>query len=284
MARTKKPARRAPKAQEAPEAPEAAEAPPAKKSRKNKKEAARKGDEQSSPKQRRSSEEEEAVQKDEDEPAAEVATLKASPVKSDSPLLVFAHGAGAPSSHEWMVRWKKLLGEATGAVEVVTFDYPYCANGKKGAPPKAEKLVDSHKEEIKKAMSRHPGHPLVLVGKSMGARVSCMVAGQEDFEVAAVVCLGYPLKGANGALRDQTLLELKAPVLLVQGRKDSLCSLTDLEKVRGKMTVKSEMHVVEDGDHSLKISKKAGITQAESDRKALDQISVFIAKALTNTL
>jgi predicted alpha/beta-hydrolase family hydrolase len=45
-----------------------------------------------------------------------------------------------------------------------------CANGKKGAPPKAEKLVDSHKEEIKKAVSRHPGHPLVLVGKSMGAR------------------------------------------------------------------------------------------------------------------
>ena len=25
-------------------------------------------------------------------------------------------------------------------------------------------------------------------------RVSCMVAGQEDVDVAAVVCLGYPLK------------------------------------------------------------------------------------------
>lgn len=45
-----------------------------------------------------------------------------------------------------------------------------CANGKKGPPPKAEKLVNFHKEEIKKAMSRHPGHPLVLVGKSMGSR------------------------------------------------------------------------------------------------------------------
>lgn len=47
-----------------------------------------------------------------------------------------------------------------------------CANGKKGAPPKAEKLVGSHMEEIRKAISRHSGHPLVLVGKSMGSRYS----------------------------------------------------------------------------------------------------------------
>jgi len=45
-----------------------------------------------------------------------------------------------------------------------------CANGKKGAPPKAEKLVGSHLEEIRKAILRHSGHPLVLVGKSMGSR------------------------------------------------------------------------------------------------------------------
>lgn len=51
-----------------------------------------------------------------------------------------------------------------------TFEYADCANGKKGAPPKAEKLVDSHMEEIRKATLRHPGHPLVLVGKSMGSR------------------------------------------------------------------------------------------------------------------
>ncbi|XP_073386426.1 uncharacterized protein [Physcomitrium patens] len=64
--------------------------------------------------------------------------------------------------------WK--MEEAANAVEVDTFDYPYCANGKKGAPPKAEKLVESHREEISRAVSQHPCHPLVLVGKSMGSR------------------------------------------------------------------------------------------------------------------
>ncbi|RVX04150.1 hypothetical protein CK203_015661 [Vitis vinifera] len=41
-----------------------------------------------------------------------------------TPVLVFAHGAGAPSSSDWMVRWKDMMGKAMHAVEVVTFDYP----------------------------------------------------------------------------------------------------------------------------------------------------------------
>ncbi|KAJ6308017.1 hypothetical protein OIU76_017731 [Salix suchowensis] len=63
---------------------------------------------------------------------------------STSPVVVFAHGAGAPSSSDWMLRWKDMLKNALNAVEVVTFDYPYIAGGKKKAPPKAEKLVEFH--------------------------------------------------------------------------------------------------------------------------------------------
>ncbi|KAL6177392.1 hypothetical protein ACLB2K_048918 [Fragaria x ananassa] len=51
-------------------------------------------------------------------------TAAKSPQKS-SPVVVFAHGAGAPSSSDWMIRWKDMLGKALNAVEVVTFDYPY---------------------------------------------------------------------------------------------------------------------------------------------------------------
>lgn len=39
-----------------------------------------------------------------DESAPGVANPKSNPENADSPLLVFAHGAGANSSHEWMVR------------------------------------------------------------------------------------------------------------------------------------------------------------------------------------
>nr|GEY68383.1 KAT8 regulatory NSL complex subunit 3 [Tanacetum cinerariifolium] len=43
---------------------------------------------------------------------------------NNSPVVVFAHGAGAPSSSDWMIRWKNLLADALHAIEVVTFDYP----------------------------------------------------------------------------------------------------------------------------------------------------------------
>lgn len=87
-----------------------------------------------------------------------------------------------------------MLGKALHAVEVITFDYPYISGGKRRAPPKAEKLVEFHLDVVRKAAAKYPGHPLILAGKSMGSRVSCMVANEEGVCPSAIVCLGYPLK------------------------------------------------------------------------------------------
>ncbi|XP_027085595.1 uncharacterized protein [Coffea arabica] len=203
---------------------------------------------------------------------------------NSSPVIVFAHGAGAPSSSDWMVRWKKMLHKALNAVEVVTFDYPYIAGGKRKAPPKAEKLVEFHADIVRKTMQMYAGHPLIMVGKSMGSRVSCMVASGKEVDALAVVCLGYPLKGMNGAVRDETLLQLKVPVMFVQGSKDGLCPLEKLDAVKEKMTVVSELHVIEGGDHSFKIAKKhqqsSGTSQDEAEDCAIQAIATFVSNLL----
>ncbi|KAK9145384.1 hypothetical protein Sjap_005287 [Stephania japonica] len=201
-----------------------------------------------------------------------------------SPLVVFAHGAGAPSSSEWMLRWKKILGKALNAIEVVTFDYPYITGGRKSAPPKAEKLVDYHSNVVKQAVAEYPGHPLILVGKSMGSRVSCMVSGGEDINASAVVCLGYPLKGTKGAMRDEILLELTTPTMFVQGCKDGLCPLDKLASVRKKMNTVNELHVISGGDHSFKIGKRhlesSGSSQDEAENQAAMAIAEFVSKSI----
>ncbi|CAA2965737.1 KAT8 regulatory NSL complex subunit 3 isoform X2 [Olea europaea subsp. europaea] len=204
--------------------------------------------------------------------------------KGKSPLVVFAHGAGAPSSSDWMVRWKGVLAKALNAVEVVTFDYPYIAGGKRKAPPKAEKLVEFHSDIVRKSMAKYLGHPLILAGKSMGSRVSCMVAGGENIAAAAVICLGYPLKGINGAVRDEMLLQLTVPVIFVQGSKDGLCPLELLEVVRKKMNSVTALHVIEGGDHSFKIAKKhlqsIGSNQEAAEDQAVQAIATFISSNL----
>ncbi|KAL5552338.1 hypothetical protein UlMin_002514 [Ulmus minor] len=193
------------------------------------------------------------------------------------PVVVFAHGAGAPSSSDWMRRWKEMLGKALQAVEVVTFDYPYIT--------KAEKLVNCHEEVVKEAVAKYPGHPLVLAGKSLGSRVSCMVACKEDISASAIICLGYPLKGIGGALRDEILLQLQVPIMFVQGSKDALCPLDKLESTQKKMKSLSGLHVVDGGDHSLKIGKKhlqaSGSTQDQAEDLALKAIAAFLSKSLT---
>ncbi|XP_052154601.1 uncharacterized protein LOC127772686 isoform X2 [Oryza glaberrima] len=203
------------------------------------------------------------------------------------PVVVFAHGAGAPSSSDWMVHWKDMVKDALDAIEVVTFDYPYMSGGKRRAPPKAEKLVDHHLGVVKDAVAKHPGHPLVLMGKSMGSRVSCMVADSDDIIVSAVICLGYPLKGVNGAVRDETLLNLKIPTMFVQGNKDGLCPLDKLEATRKKMNCKNELHVIDGGDHSFKIGKKyqesTGVNQQAAEMEAVKAIAKFVQNSIAGT-
>src|SRR5262245_21058682 len=125
------------------------------------------------------------------------------------PLFVFAHGAGAPSSSLWMRHWRKRL-EAIGYVHA--FDDPYMRERRK-RPDRPDVLLRAHREEIAKGRRADNG-PLVLVGKSMGARIGCHVAAESDEPVRALICLGYPLKamGKTGKLRDAVLLALQTPI------------------------------------------------------------------------
>jgi len=191
------------------------------------------------------------------------------------PLLLFAPGAGAPSTSAWMEGWARRLG-ALG--EVVRFDYPYMAEGR-GRPDPLPVLVRAHGEALDRA--RSSAGPVFLVGKSMGGRIGCHLAlGRE---VSGLVCLGYPLRGQRGELRDRVLLELRTPVLFVQGTRDRLCPLDALEDVRRGMAATSRLHVVEGGDHSLEVGVRALRARAESqeevDGRVLEAIRRFVGEA-----
>jgi len=190
-------------------------------------------------------------------------------------LFVFAHGAGAPSSHPWMQAWAAYLS-TLGVVEA--FDYPYI-QGKRRAPDPQPVLVRAHLAAIERAEAKHPDHDLILIGKSMGSRMGCHVALERP--VKKVVCLGYPLvaPGSSGKVRDQVLLELETPILFVQGTRDPLCPLELLGTVRTKMRAHSKLFVVDAGDHSLQVTKtqlkQSGETQAQVDARILHVIEHF---------
>jgi predicted alpha/beta-hydrolase family hydrolase len=188
------------------------------------------------------------------------------------PLFLFAPGAGAPSSHPWMQRWKQLL-EQIGPVQ--TFDYDYMRRGSR-RPDRPPELIVAHRAALAEARRSHEG-PIVLVGKSMGGRIGCHLSLEE--KVDALVCLGYPLCGGGDPtkLRDKVLREITTPILFVQGTRDPLCPLELLEQVRLQMSAPNELFVVESGDHSLTVRKKQE-PQAEADARILEKIGQFVAR------
>ena len=193
------------------------------------------------------------------------------------PLFLFTPGAGAPSSHPWMQRWKERLS-ALG--DVVTFDYPYMRE-RRTRPDPLPQLVAAHRQALADAR-RGSGQSTFLIGKSMGGRVGCHVALEEP--VAGVICLGYPLRGGGdpAKLRDKVLRELRTPILFVQGTRDSLCPLDLLQNVINEMQAQHFLHILEGGDQSLQVPKrqlqKAGETQEEVDQRVLTAIAQFVGR------
>jgi len=192
------------------------------------------------------------------------------------PLILFAPGAGAPSSHVWMQNWKVRLSEI-GDVE--TLDYDYMREGRKRPDP-LPKLIAAHRKVLRQARERYPTGSTILIGKSMGGRIGCHVSLEE--KVDALVCLGYPLcaMGDRTKLRDEVLRALNTPILLVQGTRDPLCPLDLLEQVRTEMKAPNFLHIVEGGDHSLRVPKRQlelkSETQENVDRKILETIAGFV--------
>jgi predicted alpha/beta-hydrolase family hydrolase len=189
-------------------------------------------------------------------------------------LILLAHGAGAGPDHPWMRAWATRLSTLG---RVVPFAYPYMAAGSR-RPDRLPALIEAHREVL--ASARRPGEAVVLAGKSMGGRVGCHLSLEES--VQGVVCFGYPLVGSSARrpVRDQVLLDLRTPVLFVQGTRDRMCPLAHLAEVRARMTAPSAVHVVPTGDHSLLItcthSRLTGRSQADEDDATQAAVAGFV--------
>jgi predicted alpha/beta-hydrolase family hydrolase len=175
-----------------------------------------------------------------------------------------------------MQNWKRRLSEIG---EIETFDYDYMRAGRK-RPDRLPQLIAAHRAALQAAREKHQPDSTFLIGKSMGGRIGCHVSLEE--KVHGLVCLGYPLcaMGDRAKLRDEVLRALTTPILFVQGTRDALCPLDLLERARGQMKAPNFLHMVEGGDHSLRVPKRqlkaADETQDEVDQRVFGAIAGFI--------
>jgi hypothetical protein len=142
----------------------------------------------------------------------------------DDPVaaLVLGHGAGGG------IAAKDLLAATRVAlalgVSVALVEQPYRVAGRR-SPPRAPHL-DAAWTAIGAHLQAHelPGLPMIVGGRSSGARVACRTA--DALAAAGVLCLAFPLQpaarstGTQAPTRLPELDAVRVPVLVVQGARD----------------------------------------------------------------
>ena len=143
--------------------------------------------------------------------------------------LILGHGAGAGQGSDFMVGFAVAL--AARGIDVVTFDFPYMEQGRR-IPDRNERLEACYRAVIDGVRRKRRGKALAIGGKSMGGRIASQVAaGAAD--LAGVVLLGYPLHppGKPQQQRSRHLPRIAAPMLFVQGERDSFGTADELRAV-----------------------------------------------------
>ncbi|HSB08370.1 MAG TPA: alpha/beta family hydrolase [Blastocatellia bacterium] len=206
------------------------------------------------------------------------ATLYAAAARGRAGItLILGHGAGAGQESGFMVSFANEL--ATRGIDAVTFNFFYKEHGR-GAPDKNDKLEECYRAVIEEARGHKKleRNQLVIGGKSMGGRIASQVAASGVGDLAGLVFLGYPLHppGKPDQLRAKHLPNIKAPMLFVQGSRDSFGTPDELRPIIKRLPAPTKLYVVEGGDHSFKVPKSAGLTQDEVYASVLDEIANWL--------
>jgi predicted alpha/beta-hydrolase family hydrolase len=132
--------------------------------------------------------------------------------------LVLGHGAnGDVTAPDLVAATEAAVAEG---LNVALVEQPYRVAGRK-SPATAPRLDEAWKAVVEDlAEGELGGLPLIVGGRSAGARVACRTAA--DTDAVAVLCLAFPLHppGRPEKTRQSELDALEVPTLVVQGEGD----------------------------------------------------------------
>jgi uncharacterized protein len=172
------------------------------------------------------------------------------PADQPRAALVLGHGAAGGASSRDLVAVTDVA--RSEGVSVALVEQPYRVAGRRSPAP-ARQLDAAWTAVVEQLVAGELGGlPLLVGGRSLGARVACRTA--EATGAVAVLCLAFPLqppRRSGSAASPSRLPELdavKVPTLVVQGERDRF----------GIPPATARREVVEvPGDHSLRTDLEA---------------------------
>ena len=189
---------------------------------------------------------------------------------------VLAHGAGAGMMHRFMAA--AAAGLAERGIASLRYQFPYMERGsKRPDPPKLAQATV--RAAVAAAQAALPKLPLIAGGKSFGGRMTSQAQAEAPLPgVRGLAFLGFPLHAAGrpSAERGEHLFSVHVPMLFLQGTRDALAALDELQPLCKKLGRRAALKLFAEADHSFHVPARSGRTDAEVFGELLDALADWV--------
>ncbi len=186
-------------------------------------------------------------------------------------VVVLGHGAGGDRRTAMLVA----LGEALAASGRAALLYNFVYAEKRSRRPDPPPLLEATCRAAAALARQETGaRAVVLGGRSMGGRIASQIVAQGE-PASGLVFLAYPLHppGRPQQLRDSHLSKIGAPMLFLQGTRDTFAREDLLLRTIEALGPRAELVRIAEADHSFQVLKRSG--RAPREVQAEVELSLF---------
>lgn len=195
-------------------------------------------------------------------------------------LYLFAHGAGVGMMHPSMETNARGLAER--GIATLRYQFPYMEKG--GGRPDPPRIAHATVRAAAASVGEVASDlPLFAGGRSYGGRMTSQAQALDPLPgVRGLAFLGFPMHpaGAPSIERADHLSQVHVPMLFLSGDRDALAEVGLLKSVVASLGDRATLHLVEQGDHGLRVPVKSGRTTAEAQAEALDAMRDWMARQI----
>jgi predicted alpha/beta-hydrolase family hydrolase len=189
---------------------------------------------------------------------------------------VLAHGAGAGMKHAFMTAVATEL--AARGIATLPYQFPYMEKGsRRPDPPKLAHATV--RAAVREAAQLMPDVPLIAGGKSFGGRMTSQAQAVSGLPgVRGLAFLGFPLHpaGRPSQERGEHLFHIDIPMLFLQGTRDQLAMLDQIEPLCRSLGKRATLALFADADHSFHVPARTGRKDAQVRADVLNRLSGWI--------
>jgi hypothetical protein len=179
-------------------------------------------------------------------------------------------------NHPFMVA--VATGLARRGIATVRYQFPYMERrAKRPDPPQLAQATV--RAAVAAAASLLPELPLIAGGKSFGGRMTSQAQAKAPLPgVCGLAFLGFPLHPAGHPSQDRAahLFDVQIPILFLQGTRDTLASLDQIEPLCKKLGGRATLELFADADHSFHVPARTGRNDAQVLGDVIDAFAAWL--------